>query len=164
MDYVAESKRMFDRGDYQWKNALGFDLHQRDPKLTALWAILCAECLLSHRFPGRLHDLQNDLSLAKRRLNAFPESGDPKKLEYEIWYRPNRDAPQTAMSKLFTAIREFHQRGNCVWASGAVIANLVADDWTETTGTVTSRELYDIVLLCYFGILNKIESDPDTVG
>lgn len=161
MDYVAESKRMFEDGDYQWKNALAFDLHQRDPRLTAQWAILCAERLLAFRFPDRLPELQDDLDTARLRLDSSTLSADPEKMEYEIWYRPNRDPAQTAISKLFAAIRELHQRKNCVWASGAVISNLVADDWGKIPETFASAELYNIVLECYFDILNRIDSDPD---
>jgi hypothetical protein len=161
MDYVAESKRMFDVGDYQWNIALAFDLHQRNPQLAIQWAILCAERLLAFRFPERLPDLLNDIDIAKMRVSSFPDSDDPEKLEYEIWGRPNRDAPQTAMSKIFTAIRELHQRSNCVWASGAVIANLVADDWGETPGTCTSTECYDIAIQSYFDILDANATNPE---
>jgi hypothetical protein len=161
MDYVAESKRMFDVGDYQWNIALAFDLHQRNPQLAAQWAILCAERLLAFRFPDRLPDLLIDIDTAKLRVNSSPDSDDSEKLEYAIWCRPNRDAPQTAVSKLFTAIRELHQRSNCVRASGAVIANLVADHWGEIPGTFTSTELYDIVLQSYFDILDANATSPE---
>ena len=161
MDYVAKSKLMFEDGDYQWKNALAFDLHQRDPQLTARWAILCAERLLARRFPTRLPDLQQDLKDARLYLESFPDSDDPAEREYEIWYRPNRDAPQTAISKLFTAIRELHQRKNCVWAAGAVIANLTTDDWREMPSRCTSLELFDVVLRSYFDTIDNTKSNPD---
>ena len=51
-------------------------------------------------------------------------------------------------------------------ASGAVIGNLVADDWGKIPETFTSIELYEIVLESYFDILDGVESNPDieTVG
>jgi hypothetical protein len=161
MDYVAESKRMFDDGDYQWKNALAFDLHHRNPLLAAQWAILCAERLLTLRFPDRLPDLLKDIDSAKIRVNSPPDADDPIGPEYEIWCRPNRDAPQTAMSKIFTAIRELHQRSNCVVASSAVIANLVADDWGGISGTCTSIECFDIVLQSYYDVLHANATNPE---
>ena len=164
MDYVAEAKRMFDDNDYQWKNALAFDLHQKNPQLTARWAILCAERLLETRFPDQLVELQDDLEAAKRHLESFPESDDPEKLEYEIWYRPNRDAPQTAISKLFTAIRERHQRKNCVRASGAVIHNLTSDSWREIPSRCTSADLFNIVLQSYFDIIDESQTTGGIVG
>jgi hypothetical protein len=105
--------------------------------------------------------MHDELDTARLRLDSSTRSDDPEKMEHEIWYRPNRDPAQTALSKLFTAIRELHQRKNCVWASGAVIANLVADEWGKIPETSTSAELYDIVLESYFDILNQIDSDPD---
>ena len=99
--------------------------------------------------------------IQSRQNDCFVIADDPEKLEYEIWYRPNRDAPQTAISKLFTAIRELHQRCNCAWASGAVIANLTADDWGKIPGRCTSTELHDIVLQCYFDVINDTQSNPD---
>ena len=111
-------------------------------------------------------DLRSDLDCAKLRLEQLPDSEDPEQMEREIWYRPNRDAPQTAISKLFTAIRELHQRNNCVWASSAVVANLTADEWSEMKLNCTSIEMYNIVLNSYFDTLNKSESDnePPIVG
>jgi hypothetical protein len=166
MDYVAESKSMFNDGDYQWQNALGFDLHQRDPRLTAQWAMICTERLLAHRFPDRQRDLQSDLNKAIHWLSSVPDPSAIEEIEYEIWSRPTRDAPQTAMSKLFTAIRELHQRSNCVRASGAVISNLVTDKWDEIPSVCTSTDLYDIVLQAYFDTIKDVGSNgnSETVG
>jgi hypothetical protein len=154
MDHVAESKRMFDDGTYQWPNALGIDLHQRNPRLVAQWTIFCSERILAHRFPARMLDLQNDLDNAKIWLASPSATEAQGKMEYEIWCRPNRDAPQTAISKLFTAIRELYQRGNCVGASGAAISNLTVDNWGDINSYYTSTILYDIVLQAYYDTIS----------
>ena len=158
MDWIAESKRLFDDDDWQWKNALAFGLHQQDPRLVAQWAILCAERLLAIRFPTRLPTLQNDLQNAKARLQSFPDSEAPEQLEYEIWYRPDRDAAQTAISKLFTAIRELHQRQICILAASAVIDNLTVDHWGEFPSRCTSLELYDVVVRSYLDIIEGVDA------
>lgn len=155
MDYAAESKRMFDQGDYQWAMCLGFHLRQLDSRLTAEWAILCAERLIEIRFPERLPYFRDDLATARQFLISFPQTDDPEKIEREIWDRANRDAPQTAMSKLFTAIREHHQRKNCVIASGAVVCNLVADRWGRAPYGCTSTTRFNMIRQAYFDILSS---------
>ena len=164
MDYAAEAKRMFLDREYQWKQAFAFDLHQKNPRLTAEWAILCAERLLAARFPERLIELQRDLAAAREHLNSFPESSELERIEMEIWERPNRDAAQTAVSKLFTTIREFHQRKNCVVASGMVISNLVSDDWSDFRSPCTSIELFRIVHRAYLDVVDGHRLDEQIDG
>ena len=150
MDYVAEAMQMFGENDYRWKNAFAFDLHQVSPRLAVEWAILCTREIGERRFPDRLLAFENELAMAEQYLDAFPQSLEPEQLELEIWYRPNRDEMQTAISKLFSAIRQLHQPCSCHMTCSAVVSNLVQHDWLNTSNWgCRSDEMFELVLKCY---------------
>jgi len=133
MDYEAEALRMFQATDFRWKTAFAFDLHQIAPRLAVEWAILCIREIGDQRFPNQLVEFLDELTLAERYLDVFPESLAPDKLELKIWHRPDRREIQTAVSKLFSAIRQLHEPNNCFMTCGAVVSNLVQDDWINTS-------------------------------
>ena len=150
MDYEAEAARMFQATDYRWKTAFAFDLHQIAPRLAVEWAILCIREVGDQRFPNQLVEFLDELTLAERYLDVFPESLVPDKLELEIWHRPDRREIQTAVSKLFSAIQQLHEPNNCFMTCGAVVSNLVQDDWSNTSKWgCKSETLFDLVQTCY---------------
>ena len=154
MDYSAEAERMFRDNDFQWRVMFAFHLHQVSPTLAVRWSILCIQEIGAVRFPQRLLDFAADLEVAQQHLNEFPNTDDPEKMEYEIWYRPNRDEIQTAVSKLFTSVRELHEPKSCVWSCGAVVSNLVQDNRVDLSKSgCTSKPLFDLVRICYRRIL-----------
>ena len=141
---------MFRATDYRWKTAFAFDLHQISPRLAVEWAILCIREIGDQRFPNQLVEFLDELTLAERCLDVFPESLAPDQLELEIWHRPDRREIQTAVSKLFSAIRQLHEPNNCFMTCGAVVSNLVQDDWINTSKWgCKSEALFDLVQACY---------------
>lgn len=155
---MDEATRMFQANDYRWKTAFAFDLHQIAPRLAVEWAILCIREIGTQRFPDQLVKLLDELTLAEQYLDAFPESLVPDQLELEIWHRPDRREIQTAVSKLFSGIRQLHERNNCFMTCGAVVSNLVQDDWINTSKWgCKSEALFDLVENCYQRIRDSSE-------
>ena len=99
------------------------------------------------RYPERMTELLPDLHVARDAFREKPAEGDLGETAMEIWYRPNRDAPQTAMSKLYTAIHEYHANANCIHSSCAVVGNLFCDDWPNGSDWHGESDTYFAIVL-----------------
>lgn len=146
MDRVADAKREYTARSLYWKHILAVDLEERQRGLAVQWATSCAEQLMGIRYHERLAQLATEIEDAKRYYAIKPEC-DLIEAAWEIWGRRGRDGPQTAISKLFTAIWEHHANTSCIHSTAAVIHNLFTDNWPDgTEWHANSDRLFQLVI------------------
>jgi hypothetical protein len=158
MDRIAGAKREFAERSFFWKHVLAVGLEERQRGLAVQWATSCAEQLIAMRFPNRLPNVANDIERAKLFFSERPDC-DLIEVACEIWYRKGRDGPQTAISKLFTAIYEFHEGASCVHSAAAVISNLFTDKWPDGSEWHSeSNRLFQLVMDQYDDLAGRTDS------
>src|SRR5262245_50897361 len=103
-DECVEACAIFDRGEPWWPAPLLRALMQRRPDLGAMWVVCCARKLLPRIETPKQAELMADLAEFQRiRERLAPDEEFHRRAE-EMWYRPNRDAAQTALSRLCWAL------------------------------------------------------------
>ncbi len=158
VDRVAEAKQQFDAHGFYWKHTLAVDLEDRQRGLAVQWAASCAEQLMAVRYPERLSHFATDIADAKLYFARRPDC-DLTETAREIWYRKDRDGPQTAISKLFTAIYEYHEGTPCIHSTAAVIGNLFTDTWPDgSEWHADSDKLFQLVMDQHYRSAKQAES------
>lgn len=92
-----------------WNLGLIRDLEKRSPGLGYEWAELCVRKLLPDIETEHQAELLADLDDLTRLRSSSARPEDFKRRANEIWYRPNRDLAQSAVSKLYGTAAALHQ-------------------------------------------------------
>src|SRR5262249_19516245 len=102
-DPVDEARKLYAEQQPWWHHGLIRDLEERSDGVGYEWVDRCVRVLLpdieTENKPELLADL-DDLSQYRSRPASLEEF---KQKSLEIWYRPNRDRAQSAVSKLYAA-------------------------------------------------------------
>src|SRR4051812_33175563 len=108
-DVIADARKMYAERVPWWSLGLIHDLEGRCDGLGYEWVERCVRTLLPDIESGNKAELLADLNALSRYRSrpASPEEFSRK--SREIWYRPNRDRAQTALSHLYGLAAQRHQ-------------------------------------------------------
>ena len=146
--------------DPYWAAPLIQALEEIGPKSSLRWGLNTLKQILSQQ-PTPLAQEQRMLLTKLESLLAAPAEAAPMwQMTREIWYHPQRDAVQTALSRLYAALA--HQvQGDLQLAQSEVSAamNLMCDS------TAVGPNAMDHALACFEELLHTIAAaKPETIS
>ena len=137
---VHDACEEFDRGSRHWCTGLSNRLDDRKLGLAYQWMKRCVRQLLPMQHSKNEAQLLVDLESLDDFERSCPAHAAIVARAREIWYRPNRDTAQTAVSKLYASVPS---------ADGAVRVNTPASIYLLTESTNDKLVAFKIVLSEY---------------